>query len=318
MRANRGCIGAMRPIRRRISLKRFIIAAILCRASRRHCSRLHAVGHTHGRAGGGPNRPSCEHAAIPRPRPHAAGYRPAPQRLRRRESCQRQPPSSRTAPSRRPRIPSPSPTSCGTIPAHRDRRCQADRPARKGAPEHHLAGAVQHRDPVRAGTWARRSWASPTSATTPPEAKTITKIGGMKANLEKIVSLAPDLVLTIGGNAELVKRLEDLKLTVIVLDPKDVAAIFKRYRDGGQGNGARPRAPRNWSRHAGTHGRRYHACAGRRSPQGLLRVGCHRPCQAVHRRPRLLARPTHHHGRRRQRGRHAPSRPGFSSAWRSC
>ncbi|MDO9065728.1 MAG: cobalamin-binding protein, partial [Chloroflexota bacterium] len=61
----------------------------------------------------------------------------------------------------------------------------------------------------------------------PAEAKAITKVGGMKANLETIVSLAPDLIVTIGGNAELVKRFEDLKLTVIVLDPKDVGAVLK-------------------------------------------------------------------------------------------
>jgi iron complex transport system substrate-binding protein len=60
----------------------------------------------------------------------------------------------------------------------------------------------------------------------PTEAKTIAKVGGMKANVETIVSLAPDLILTIGGNADLVKRFEDLKLTVVVLDPKDVAAVL--------------------------------------------------------------------------------------------
>jgi iron complex transport system substrate-binding protein len=60
----------------------------------------------------------------------------------------------------------------------------------------------------------------------PAEAKTITKVGGMKANVETIISLAPDLIVTIGGNAELVKLFEDLKLTVIVLDPKDVRAVL--------------------------------------------------------------------------------------------
>jgi iron complex transport system substrate-binding protein len=60
----------------------------------------------------------------------------------------------------------------------------------------------------------------------PAEAKAIAKVGGMKPNVETIVSLAPDLIVTIGGNAELVKRFEDLKLTVIVLDPKDVGAVL--------------------------------------------------------------------------------------------
>ncbi len=61
----------------------------------------------------------------------------------------------------------------------------------------------------------------------PAEVKAITKIGGMKPNVELIVSLAPDLIVSIGGNPELVKRFEDLKLPVIVLDPKDVAAVLK-------------------------------------------------------------------------------------------
>jgi iron complex transport system substrate-binding protein len=60
----------------------------------------------------------------------------------------------------------------------------------------------------------------------PAEAKAIAKVGGMKANVETIVSLAPDLIVSIGGNPELVKRFEDLKLSVIVLDPKDVGAIL--------------------------------------------------------------------------------------------
>jgi iron complex transport system substrate-binding protein len=72
----------------------------------------------------------------------------------------------------------------------------------------------------------------------PAETKAITKIGGMKPNVETIVSLAPDLILTIGGNAELVKRFEDLKLAVIVLDPKDVAAVLKDIELVGRATGS--------------------------------------------------------------------------------
>lgn len=72
----------------------------------------------------------------------------------------------------------------------------------------------------------------------PAEAKAVAKIGGVKPSLEKIVSLSPDLILAIGGNAELVTRLEELKLVVAVLDPKDVAGVLKDIDLVGRATGA--------------------------------------------------------------------------------
>lgn len=72
----------------------------------------------------------------------------------------------------------------------------------------------------------------------PAEAKTITKIGGMKPNVETIISLAPDLIVSVGGNADLVKRFEDLKLAVVVLDPKDVASVLNDIELMGRATGS--------------------------------------------------------------------------------
>jgi iron complex transport system substrate-binding protein len=57
----------------------------------------------------------------------------------------------------------------------------------------------------------------------PPEAKSNLNIGGSRGNfdLEKIVALAPDLVLAAGPTpADIIKKLEDLKLTVVVISSK--------------------------------------------------------------------------------------------------
>jgi len=78
----------------------------------------------------------------------------------------------------------------------------------------------------------------------PAEVKDITKIGGVKPNVEKIISLSPDLILSIGGNADLVKRLEDLKLRVLVLDPKDVGAVLKDIQMVGTATGSGENAAR--------------------------------------------------------------------------
>ncbi|MBI1801828.1 MAG: cobalamin-binding protein [Chloroflexi bacterium] len=52
----------------------------------------------------------------------------------------------------------------------------------------------------------------------PAEVKALPKVGGMKVNFEQIVALNPDLVLTAGITApDTIKKLEDLKLTVVVI-----------------------------------------------------------------------------------------------------
>lgn len=62
----------------------------------------------------------------------------------------------------------------------------------------------------------------------PEEAQEIEKVGFVEINLEKIVDLEPDLVLYIGGTAQLEKTqtMEDLGLTVLVLAPSDIEGIF--------------------------------------------------------------------------------------------
>ncbi len=62
----------------------------------------------------------------------------------------------------------------------------------------------------------------------PEEAQEIERVGGIEPNLEKIVDLEPDLVLYIGGAAQLEKTqtMKDLGLTVLVLAPLDIEGIF--------------------------------------------------------------------------------------------
>lgn len=78
----------------------------------------------------------------------------------------------------------------------------------------------------------------------PASAQKVAKIGGIKANLEKIISLSPDLVLSIGGNDEVVKRLDELKVPVLVLDPKDVAGVLHDIEMVGAATGAAEQAGR--------------------------------------------------------------------------
>ena len=62
----------------------------------------------------------------------------------------------------------------------------------------------------------------------PEEAQEIERVGFIEINLEKIVDLEPDLVLYIGGAAQLenTQTMEDLGLTVLVLAPSDIEDIF--------------------------------------------------------------------------------------------
>lgn len=78
----------------------------------------------------------------------------------------------------------------------------------------------------------------------PEEAKGIEKVGFVEPNLEKIVELEPDLVLYIGGAAQLEKTqtMEDLGLTVLVLAPSDIEAIFADIELVGKATGAEDEA----------------------------------------------------------------------------
>jgi len=78
----------------------------------------------------------------------------------------------------------------------------------------------------------------------PEEAQEIEKVGGVEPNLEKIVDLEPDLVLYIGGTAQLEKTqtMEDLGLTVLVLAPSDIEGIFADIELVGKATGAEDEA----------------------------------------------------------------------------
>lgn len=60
----------------------------------------------------------------------------------------------------------------------------------------------------------------------PPEAKRKEQVGGIiDPNLEKIVALKPDLVLTLKSN-DMLPRLEKLGLTVFVVEPRNLAEVY--------------------------------------------------------------------------------------------
>jgi iron complex transport system substrate-binding protein len=66
----------------------------------------------------------------------------------------------------------------------------------------------------------------------PPEASKKERIGGFTTvNMETVVSLQPDLVLATGGvQIDLVQRLRDLDLTVVVVDAKNVNEILENIK----------------------------------------------------------------------------------------
>ena len=65
----------------------------------------------------------------------------------------------------------------------------------------------------------------------PREAQEKDKIGGFATvNIEKVVALAPDLILATGIHEPIIEDLERLNLTVVVLDPKNVDDILGNIR----------------------------------------------------------------------------------------
>ncbi|MFQ6099953.1 MAG: ABC transporter substrate-binding protein [Anaerolineae bacterium] len=78
----------------------------------------------------------------------------------------------------------------------------------------------------------------------PPEALEIKKIGGVEPNLEQIVALDPDLVLAIGGEPvpPIIGQLQELGLTVLVLEPDDLDALYHDIELAGQAAGAQREA----------------------------------------------------------------------------
>jgi len=62
----------------------------------------------------------------------------------------------------------------------------------------------------------------------PEAAKTVPKIGGyFTPNIEAIVALNPDLVLTDGYVPELITKLDSLGIPLAVIDPKDINGILR-------------------------------------------------------------------------------------------
>jgi iron complex transport system substrate-binding protein len=64
----------------------------------------------------------------------------------------------------------------------------------------------------------------------PLEAKLKPKVGGFwNPSMEKIVDLNPDLVFTNGSDQQLMTQLDELGITYIVLQPKDIDGILKDF-----------------------------------------------------------------------------------------
>ena len=79
----------------------------------------------------------------------------------------------------------------------------------------------------------------------PEEAQAIEKVGGIEPNLERIVALAPDLVLAIGGSPAQVEKatdMEKLGLTVLVLEPGDIESIMANIELVGKATGVEKEA----------------------------------------------------------------------------
>ena len=80
----------------------------------------------------------------------------------------------------------------------------------------------------------------------PPEAKLKEKVGEFSTiNIEKVVALKPDLVLSTGGEQEgFVRQLEGFGVTVLALYPEDLDGIMKNIMMVGEVAGAKDAAKR--------------------------------------------------------------------------
>ena len=77
----------------------------------------------------------------------------------------------------------------------------------------------------------------------PEAAKTVPKIGGyFTPNIESIVALNPDLVLTDGYVPELMTRLEGLGIPFVVINPKDINGILRNIELLGNVTGSQKEA----------------------------------------------------------------------------
>ncbi len=64
----------------------------------------------------------------------------------------------------------------------------------------------------------------------PEETKKIEKVGRVKMNLEKVISLKPDLIVMLGSaQADDIKKFRKFGLPVFIIDPEDVEGIMYSY-----------------------------------------------------------------------------------------
>jgi len=61
----------------------------------------------------------------------------------------------------------------------------------------------------------------------PAAAKSVDKVGGVKVNLEKVVSLRPDLVVTVRFSDGTIERLGSAGLNVLVVDPQGIGDVAR-------------------------------------------------------------------------------------------
>jgi iron complex transport system substrate-binding protein len=77
----------------------------------------------------------------------------------------------------------------------------------------------------------------------PEEVKELETVGDMNIDVEKVVSLEPDLVLASPVNGdETIAKLRDLGLTVLAYEPKHLDDVFSMIRDVGQATGSSDQA----------------------------------------------------------------------------
>jgi iron complex transport system substrate-binding protein len=76
----------------------------------------------------------------------------------------------------------------------------------------------------------------------PPAVKTIQKVGGLEVNVEKVVSLQPDLVLAHPSNGKAISALRKLGLQVLVVDPKSLDDTFASIKMIGRATGTEKKA----------------------------------------------------------------------------
>ena len=116
----------------------------------------------------------------------------------------------------------------------------------------------------------------------PEEAKTKPKVGGYYTpNIEAIVALNPDLVLTDGYVPELSPSSRAWEFRFAVIHPKDINDILKDIELLGNVTGSQKEATRTNQRYEESYEAVVKYGEQCLTPQGVLRVRCHRSHQAL-------------------------------------